>query len=78
MNPARAAAILKRLASAPGDKGDFSVLSHQSQNLAPEECTAKILKYFTDISKEYEPLDVCRLPIRVTVKLLEKGKKNDN
>ena len=78
VNPAKAAAILKRLGSAPGDcsdKGDFSVLSHQVQNLSPDECTAKILKYFTDISKEYEPLDVCRLPVRVKVKLLEKAQK---
>ena len=76
VNPARAAKILKRLGSAPGDcsdKGDFSVLSHQTQNLSPDECTAKILKYFTNISKEYEPLDVCRLPVRVKVKLLEKS-----
>ena len=76
VNPARAAKILKRLGSAPGDcsgKGGFSVVSHQTQNLSPEECTAKILKYFTDISKEYEPLEVCRLPVRVKVKLLERS-----
>ena len=78
VNPARAASILKRLGGVPGDcadKGDFTVLSHQFQNLSAEECTARILKYFTDISKEYEPLDICRLPVRVKVKLLEKGTK---
>ena len=78
VNPARAASILKRLGGAPGDcadKGDFTVLSHLAQNLSAEECTASILKYFTDISKEYEPLDICRLPVRVKVKLLEKGQK---
>ena len=78
VNPARAASILKRLGGAPGDcadKGDFTVLSHQTQNLSAEECTARILKYFTDISKEYEPLDICRLPVRVKVKLLEKGQQ---
>ena len=52
---------------------EFTVLSHQDQNLSPEECTQKILKYFTDISKEYYPLDFSKLPVRVRVKLLEKG-----
>ena len=78
VNPARAASILKRLGGAPGDcadKGDFTVLSHQAQNLSAEEFTASILKYFIDISKEYEPLNICRLPVQVKVKLLEKGHK---
>jgi hypothetical protein len=78
VNPARAASILKRLGGAPGDCGDkreFSVLSHQAQNMSAEECTSRILKYFTDISKEYDPLDVSRLPVRVKIKLLERGQK---
>ena len=61
---------------APGDCGDygqFNVLSHQSQNLSPEESTDRILKYFTDISKEFPPLDVSTLPVRVKVKLLAKA-----
>ena len=64
VNPAKAASILKRLGGAPGDcedQGTFTVLSHQAQNFSPEECTAKILKYFSDISKEFEPLEVSRL-----------------
>ena len=76
VNPAKAASILKRLGGAPGDcedAGQFTVLSHQSQNLSPEESTAQILKYFTDISKEFEPLDVSTLPVRVKVKLLDRA-----
>ena len=76
VDPARAAAILKRLGGAPGDcsdHGQFTVLSHQSQNLSPEESTAQILKYFTDISKEFPPLDVSTLSVRVKMKLLNRA-----
>ena len=79
VEPAKAASILTRLGGgvATGDcedQGQFTLLSHQSQNLSPEDSTAQIFKYFTDISKEFEPLDVSRLPVRVKVKLLEKAK----
>ena len=77
VNPAKAAAILKRLGGAPGDcedQGAFTVLSHHAQNLTPEESTPKILKYFTDISREFEPLDVSRIPFRVKVKILDTDK----
>ena len=77
-NPARAAAILKQLGGAPGDcgdKGDFVILSHQEANLTREESTEKILTYFTDISQEYPPLDISTLPVRVKVKLLDRGGK---
>ena len=73
-NPAKAASILRKLGRAPGDCGDegqFTILSHQAQNLTPEEGTEKILRYFTDISKEFLPLDIARLPVRVKVKLLD-------
>ena len=75
-NPAKAASILKKLGGAPGDCGDqgqFTILFHQEQNLSPEESTAKILRYFTDISKEYSPLDISTLPVRVKVKLLDRA-----
>ena len=81
VDPARAAAILKRLGGTPGDcgdKGQFTVLSHQSQNLSTEESTARILKYFTDISKEFEPLNVSTLPVRVKVKLLSLNQESGN
>ena len=45
------------------------------QNLSAEESTNKILKYFTDISKEFEPLEVARLPVRVKIKILDKTEK---
>ena len=78
VNPSRAAAILKKLGGAPGDcgdKGEFVILSHQAANLSPQESTEKLLKYFTDISKEYEPLEIANLPVRVKVKLLDRGEK---
>ena len=74
-NPSKAAAILKRLGGAPGDCQDtvgFTILSHQEENLSPEESTDRILTYFTNISKEFSPLDVSALPVRVKVKLLDK------
>ena len=43
-NPTKAAAILKKLGGTPGDCGDegqFTILSHQEQNLTPEESTEK-------------------------------------
>ena len=73
-NPAKAASILKKLGGAPGDCGDeagFTILSHQEQNLTASECTARILEYFTNISKEFAPLDVSVLPFRVKVRLLD-------
>ena len=79
VNPAKAAAILKKLGGAPGDcgdKGDFVILSHQAANLTPQQCTDKLLTYFTDISKEYPPLDITTLPVRVKVKLLERGQRS--
>ena len=75
-NPAKAADILKKLGGAPcdccGDVGQFTVLSHQEQNLTSQESMQQILKYFTDISKEFSPLDVSTLPVRVKVKLLDR------
>ena len=74
-NPSKAAIILKRLGGAPGDCQDtagFTILSHQEENLTPEESTDRILTYFTNISKEFSPLDVSLLPVRVKVKLLDK------
>ena len=76
VNPSRAASILKQLSRAPGDNidsGDFTILSHQTDNLSPQECTDKILTYFTDISKKFPPLDITRLPVRVKVKLLDRS-----
>ena len=75
-NPAKAAAILKKLGGAPGDCGDegqFTILSHQAENLTSEQSMRNILKYFTDISKEFHPLDVPTLPVRVKVKLLDRS-----
>ena len=77
-NPSKAAAILKRLGRAPGDCGDeagFTILSHQEENLTPSECTERILKFFTDISKEFCALDISSLPVRVKVKLLERSQE---
>ena len=56
-NPGRAYRALKKKGARPGDcenNGDFQVITHQQENLTLEQSTAKILKYFSNISQQYK------------------------
>ena len=54
------------------DKGSFTITSHVEQNLSPEAAAEKIALHFSEISKEYPPLDTNQLPDRVKVKIFHK------
>ena len=71
-SPGRAYSAMKKMGARPGDcenSGEFSIVSHQKENLILEESTHRILKYFSNISQKYEPIDVEKLPQEVQNKL---------
>ena len=73
-NPGKAYSAMKRMGARPGDcenHGEFTIISHQNNNLTLEESTAKVLKYFADISQQYQPLIITNLPNEVQLKLQE-------
>lgn len=60
------------MGAAPGDcedKGDFVLLNHLEENLSTEESIEKILQHFTNISKEFPPLNEHTLPDCVKAQL---------
>ena len=70
--PGQAYRALKKLGARPGDcenHGEFQVLAHQNENLTLEQSTARILKYFSSISQEYQALDVAKLPQNIQNKI---------
>ena len=59
--PGQAYSAMKKMGARPGDcenRGDFSIASHQNENLDIKESTHRILKYFSSISQKFEPLDI--------------------
>ena len=65
---------MKKMGARPGDcenSGEFTIASHQSENLNLKESTDRILKYFASISQKYEPLRIDNLPPAVQIKLEE-------
>ena len=71
-DPGTAYSCLKRLAAQPGDlpdEGSFTLLSHQENNLTPEQSIEKIAQHFANISQEFLPLNYNLLPEDVQAKL---------
>ena len=69
-NPSKAYSLLKRLGARPGDcdeTNEFVIPSHT--NLTSDECAERIANHFSQISQEFDPLDVTTLPARVKVKV---------
>ena len=72
--PGKAYSAMKKMGARPGDcenSGEFTIASHQSENLNLKESTDRILKYFASISQKYEPLRIDNLPPAVQIKLEE-------
>ena len=72
----KAYSIMKRLGAQPGDRVDassFELPEHVSLGLSAEESADRIAQKFADISQEYPPISLDRLPIRV-VQNIEKSK----
>ena len=65
VDPGTAYRCLTRLAAQPGDhpdEGSFTLTSHQSSNLTPEQSIERIAQHFANISQEYDPLYVQLFP----------------
>ena len=58
-------------------QGNFSLLSHQENNLTPEESIEKIAEHFAQISQEFEPLSVNLLPPDVQEKVNQPGNESE-
>ena len=66
--PGKAYAIMKRLGAQPGDRIDassFELLEHVSLGLSAAESADRIAQKFADISQEFLPISLDRLPTRV-------------
>ena len=71
-NPGKAYSTLKRMGAQPGDCTDsntFSLPSHLSDNLTPQQSAERIADHFADISQSFLPLSIDILNDRVKVKL---------
>ena len=59
--PGKAYSAMNRMGARPGDcenSGEFTIGTHQSENLNIDESTRRILKYFASISQKFQPLDI--------------------
>ena len=76
-NPGRAYRTLKKMGAQPGDCTDsntFSLPSHLADNLIEQQSADRIASHFADISNQFPPLSVERLPPRVQAKLISDQK----
>ena len=77
-NLSQAYSVLKRMGANPGDldeKSTFSLPNHQ--NLTHVEAANKIAEHFSQISREYPPLDSETLPDRVKLKITNPESESD-
>ena len=51
----------------------FTIPSHADKNLSKKEEADKIAEFFSEISREFEPLNIDRLPQRVKDKLFDRN-----
>ena len=51
------------------DSNTFTLPSHESESLTAEQSAERIASYFSQISQEFPPLDIMRLPTHVQRKL---------
>ena len=70
-NPSEFFRRLKETRARPGEEKESSlkIQTHIEEDLSPEASANRIAKYFSDITKEIEPLDLSKLPRRVKEKL---------
>ena len=71
-DPGTAYRCLKRLAGQPGDHPDennFTLSSHQDDNLTAEQSIERIAQIFSNISQEFTPLKYNLLPPDVQSKI---------
>ena len=74
--PGQAYGILKSMGMQPGDCTEsttFTLPNHQMDGLTNKQSAEKIAEYFAEISSEYEPLDIAKLPARVGLRLRTKS-----
>ena len=73
-NTGKIFSLLKRLGSQPGEADDsgFTILSHESESLSPEQAANRIADHFAAISQTFLPLSIELLPDRVRAKLQSK------
>ena len=73
-NPGKAFSILKKMGARPGDLEDTSnfLLPHH-EGLSKVESGNKIADHFSQVSAEYLPLSVEKLPPRVLEKIKKKS-----
>ena len=67
-DPGKASKALKQIGARPGDcqpGGTFQLASHLNQNLTTEESIERFVEYFAEVSQEYSPMDVDKLPDKV-------------
>ena len=65
-NPGQAYCILKKMGAQPGDCIDsntFTLPAHESENLTNLQSAERIAQHFAEISQEFPPLDISRLPV---------------
>ena len=70
-NPRQFYHRIKKIGERLGECKDsgFTVPSHAEKNLSKEEEANKIAEYFSEISREFEPINKDRLPVRVRDKI---------
>ena len=68
-NPSKAYNILKKMGARPGDNNDCTFTLNGHEYLTPFESANKIAEHFSKVSKEFTPLGVDKLPVRVQNKL---------
>ena len=72
--PGKASKALKQLSRRPGDcqpQGSFRLSSHLLENLSTEESIERFVKHFSEISQEFDPLDIEKLPINIKQSMSE-------
>ena len=63
--PGRAYSILKSMGARPGEDLDgtnFTLPEFEGMDLTPDQIADKIANFFAQISQQYQPVDVARLP----------------
>ena len=70
--PGKAYKVLKSMGAKPGDCTDdttFTLPSHQQNGLTSKQSAEAIAEYFSQISREFQPLNIEQLPDRVRERL---------
>ena len=69
-NPGKAYSILKKMGAQPGECEESNIFTlPEHENLTTLEAAERIAEHFSQISREYPPLDAETLPDRVSQKI---------